>query len=87
MQVMRVPMRPLTCVTVAVVAISAGCVQRYDVDKPGVPVEQQRVDWGLCGGDFLPLGKVQIAREKSDAVLRCLSEKGYTIEPTGLLGW
>lgn len=78
--------RPLPCLAVLLVAILAGCVQRYDLDKPGITGEQERIDWGLCGGDFLPGGRIQIAGEDSGAVLACMREKGYRIRPIGLLG-
>lgn len=64
----------------------AGCVQRYDLDKPGGTAEQERIDWGLCGGDYLP-GKVQITADDRKAVLQCMKEKGYKVEPIGLFQW
>lgn len=76
----------LTACLVIALATAAGCVQRYELDKVGADAEQQRVDWGLCGGDFLPAGSVQIAAEDSSGVLRCMREKGYTVRSIGLFG-
>ncbi len=74
------------CLAVALAMATAGCVQRYTLDKVGADADQQRVDWGLCGGDFLPAGSVQIAADDSDAVLICMKEKGYTVRSVGLFG-
>ena len=71
---------------VLVLAAAGGCVQRYDLEKPGGTAEQERMDWGLCGGDYLP-GRLQIAAEDSEAVLECMREKGYDIMPVGLIDW
>ncbi|HET7408593.1 MAG TPA: hypothetical protein VFJ13_00200 [Paracoccaceae bacterium] len=74
----------IACLALALAV--AGCVQRYDLEKPDGTIEQERIDWGLCGGDYLP-GRVQITTEDSEAVLQCLKDKGYTVAPIGLIQW
>lgn len=43
--------------------------------KHNATVADERTDWGLCGGNFLPDGQVRPAMDAN--VLKCMSEKGY----------
>ena len=66
------------CFSVAVLSlVIQGCAYKEMTyfRKQGATVAQERTDWGLCGGNFLPDGQV---RPEMDAnVLKCMSEKGY----------
>jgi hypothetical protein len=43
--------------------------------KHGATVADERADWGLCGGNYLPGGQLE-SLVNSD-ILKCMSEKGY----------
>ena len=60
----------------------AGCARGYKVERDGVPDEQMRQDWGLCGGNFSRKGGKWITSDSEDQVFRCMREKGYSIGVT-----
>lgn len=43
--------------------------------KHGATVTDERTDWGLCGGNYLPDG--QLESLVNTDILKCMSEKGY----------
>lgn len=43
--------------------------------KHKATVADERTDWGLCGGNFLPDGQVQPVMDTK--ILKCMSDKGY----------
>lgn len=43
--------------------------------KHQATIEDERRDWGLCGGNFLPNGNITASMDAK--VLKCMSKKGY----------
>ena len=66
------------CFLVAVLSlILQGCAynEMTYFRKHRATVADERKDWGLCGGNFLPDGQVQPVMDAD--ILKCMSGKGY----------
>ncbi|MBN8462456.1 MAG: hypothetical protein J0M01_06525 [Dechloromonas sp.] len=66
------------CLSVAVLSLfMEGCAYKEMTyfRKPNATVAEERTDWGLCGGNFLPDGQVQPVMDEK--LLNCMSKKGY----------
>lgn len=66
-------------ILVLILMLSACVGQRYDIVKTGVSEEQERQDWGLCGGNFDANGNPEINTEERDVVFNCMKQKGYGV--------
>jgi len=55
--------------------VSCASSQATYFRKLNASVEDERRDWGLCGGDFYPSGLVK--PQVSESILQCMVSKGY----------
>ena len=69
--------------SVAIIGLVASCStsRSFELTKSGVSEEQERVDWGLCGGNFDAKGK-GAAPNDFEETKACMEGKGYTFRWT-----
>ena len=74
-------LRDWACVAAVLAAggCSTGEAQSAPVvwTKPGVEIETVRLEFGLCGGDFTPLGAPRFAPADFAEIDACMQRKGF----------
>lgn len=62
-------------VSLGATLVGCGASEATFFRKHGATVKEERVDWGLCGGNFQPGGAVRPNFDPE--LLRCMQAKGY----------